>query len=161
MCRIVQFPFSANLLLRSFLVVPSELNIIHPNICKHPSLLCCFLVGITWCQKQDTGCRPAQALTNSDTALDSKQWLHSTDKENEAPEPAGSPAAGMRQSSDLNPEAEESQRGGYLSAEDTDTHLKRQEIGLPRWLSGKESTCQRRRPWFYPCFKKSHMLRSS
>ncbi|XP_027370341.1 zinc finger protein 846-like isoform X3 [Bos indicus x Bos taurus] len=42
-----------------------------------------------------------------------------------------------------------------------DTHLKRQEIELPWWISGKESTCQCRRPWFYPYSKKSHMLRSS
>lgn len=48
MCRIVEFPFSVDLHSRSLLVVPSELNIIHPNICKYPRCVGAILYFLTW-----------------------------------------------------------------------------------------------------------------
>lgn len=67
--------FSRNTLLELPDSVSPELQFLKLQISSFLtcSLLCCFVVGITWCQKQDTGCRPAQALTDSDTALDSSQ----------------------------------------------------------------------------------------
>ena len=47
MCRDVQFPFSVGQHLRSLLVVPSELNLIHPNICKHPRYVGAALYFLT------------------------------------------------------------------------------------------------------------------